>query len=205
MDPSYRLAVRDKVRKNQRKKIAAEGEPERFNVPSAHVRNQMIPFKDRRAVLPSMDSQQTRRVEGGRISGGAMCEGSKIQTGGMIGLAKPKKLGRKVGGRAVAGAGRGQSGGNFFNDLKKAVPIAANIVRKTAKYGIPAAAGVLGTMEGGPAAGLAAAKVAKEGTQVVGLGASKQKKRGALVSKLMKEKGLSLGEASKHIKANKLL
>ena len=54
-------------------------------------------------------------------------------------------------------------------------------------------------------AGLAAATVAKEGTQVVGLGASKQKKRGALVSKLMKEKGLSLGEASKHIKANKLL
>ena len=65
-------------------------------------------------------------------------------------------------------------------------------------------------MEGGPVAGLAAAKVAKEGTQVVGLGASKQKsvvqkKRGALVSKLMKEQGMSLGEASKHIKANKLL
>ena len=201
MDMSYRTTVRDKVRKNQRKKIAAEGESERFNTPSAHVRNQMIPFKDRRDVLPGMDTQQTRRVEGGRISGGAHCEGSKIQTGGMYGLAKP----RKVGGRAVAGAGRAVSGGNFFKDLKKAVPIAANIVRKTAKYGIPAAAGVLGTMEAGPVAGLAAAKVAKEGTQVVGLGASKQKKRGALVSKLMKEKGLSLGEASKHIKANKLL
>ena len=203
MDPNYRLAVRDKVRKNQRKKIAAEGEPERFNVASAHVRNQMIPFKDRRAVLPNMDSLQTHRVEGGRYSGGAAghSTGSKIQTGGMIGLPKPKKKG----GRAVAGAGRAQSGGNFFSDLKKAVPIAANIARKTAKYGIPAAAGVLGTMEGGPVAGLAAAKVAKEGTQVVGLGASKQKKRGALVSKLMKEQGMSLGEASKHIKANKLL
>ena len=203
MDPNYRLAVRDNVRKNQRKKIAAEGEPERFNVPSAHVRNQMIPFKDRRAVLPNMDSLQTHRVEGGRYSGGAAghSTGSKIQTGGMIGLPKPKKKG----GRAVAGAGRAQSGGNFFKDLKKAVPIAANIARKTAKYGIPAAAGVLGTMEGGPVAGLAAAKVAKEGTQVVGLGASKQKKRGALVSKLMKEKGYSLGQASKHIKENNLL
>ena len=208
---SYRTVVRDKVRKNQRKKIAAEGESERFNTPSAHVRNQMIPFKDRRDVLPGMDSQQTRRVEGGRISGGAHCEGSKIQTGGMYGLAKP----RKVGGRAVAGAGRAVSGGNFFKDLKKAVPIAANIARKTAKYGIPAAAGVLGAMEGGPVGALAAAKAAKEGVNVVGLGsggrkvtglgASKQKKRGALVSKLMKEKGLSLGAASKHIKENNLL
>lgn len=208
MDPSYREVVRDKVRKNQRKKIAAEGEPERFNVPSAHVRNQMIPFKDRRAVLPNMDSLQTHRVEGGRYSGGAHSggaaghsTGSKIQTGGMYGLPKP----RKVGGRAVAGAGRAQSGGNFFKSLKKAVPIAANIARKTAKYGIPAAAGILGTMEGGPVAGLAAAKVAKEGTQVVGLGASKQKKRGALVSKLMKEQKMSLGQASKHIKENNLL
>ena len=80
MDPSYREVVRDKVRKNQRKKIAAEGEPERFNVPSAHVRNQMIPFKDRRAVLPNMDSLQTHRVEGGRYSGGAAghSTGSKV-------------------------------------------------------------------------------------------------------------------------------
>jgi hypothetical protein len=203
MDPNYRLAVRDKVRANQRKKIAAEGSPELFNTPSAHVRNQMIPFKDRRDVLPGMDTQQTRRVEGGRYSGGAAghSSGSKIQTGGMYGLAKP----RKVGGRAVAGAGRAQSGGNFFKDLKKAVPIAANIARKTAKYGIPAAAGVLGAMEGGPVGALAAAKAAKEGVNVVGLGASKQKKRGALVSKLMKEQKMTLGQASKHIKENNLL
>ena len=70
-------------------------------------------------MLPGMDTQQTRRVEGGRYSGGAAghSSGSKIQTGGMIGLPKPKP--KKKGGRAVAGAGRAQSGGNLFSDLKK--------------------------------------------------------------------------------------
>ena len=61
------------------------------------------------------------------------------------------------------------------------------------------------TKEKGSGGGAAAAKAAKEGVNVVGLGASKQKKRGALVSKLMKEQKMTLGQASKHIKENNLL
>lgn len=63
-----------------------------------------------------------------------------------------------------------------------------------------------------------AAQAASVGLNLAGLGMSggkkrrarastgdKRKQRGAMISKLMKEKGMSLGEASKYIKANNLI
>lgn len=186
METIYHRAVKAQSKRQLLKKIASEPEPERFEIPSVHRMDAQRPFKDRKLVVPNMSAPQflCDNCSGGRVSGGS-------------------NSGGKISWRALA---------------KTAGETSKNILR----YGAPAVAGTIGTVEGGPAVGLASAKAASElaklvtGGKVGGRssggrnsgGAStastdKRKERGQMVSKLMREKGMTLGQASAYIKANK--
>ena len=97
-------------------------------------------------------------------------------------------------------------GAGFFGDMwdgfKSVVKPVASVVKAVAPIVAPGAGHAV-------AAGLGAlgAGKKKRGGKVSGgkvSGGSKAKRRGALISSLMKTKGMSLGQASKYIKANNL-
>jgi hypothetical protein len=122
-----------------------------------------------------------------------------------------------AGGRYVVGGVH--SGGKF--SLGQLASDAGRISKKIVRVGVPAMVGIGTTLEAGPAAGLAAAKASSELTNLItggkssggkssggkmsGGGSDARKVRGQMVSKLMKEKGMTLGQASAHIKAHKLM
>ena len=186
MDTDYQRAVNAQGKRQLLRKLATQPDPERLSIPSVHYTNAKKVFKDRKTVAPDRSAPQF------------LCDGC---AGGAHG--------GKLSWRSLA---------------KTAGETSKNILR----YGAPAAAGLIGTVEGGPAVGLASAKVASElaklatggksggrssggrssgGSAVIGGSAAgdKRKVRGQMVSKLMKEHKMTLGQASKHIKENKLL
>lgn len=187
MDTEYQRAVNLKGKRQLLRKIASEPQPERFEVPSVHRVNAQKPFKDRRIVAPNMSAPQflCDACSGSGHSGGRLSAG-------------------KFSWKALA---------------KTAGETSKNILR----YGAPAVAGTIGTVEGGPAVGLASAKAASELAKLVTGGRSsggrlsagrssggsastdKRKIRGQMVSKLMKQDGMTLGQASRHIKEKNLL
>ena len=188
MDTDYQRAVNAQGKRQLLRKLATQPDPERLSIPSVHYTNAKKVFKDRKTVAPDRSAPQF------------LCDGC---------------------------SGAGHSGGKF--SFSKLASDAGKISKKIVRVGVPALAGTIATMEGGPAAGLAAAKASSEltnlitggksrggrssggrssgGSAVIGGSAAgdKRKVRGQMVSKLMKEKGMTLGQASKHIKENKLL
>ena len=103
------------------------------------------------------------------------------------------------------------SGGSFWDSLKKGfhkvVKAVAPVVKKIApivKKVAPMVAPVYGTAL---ATGLSAVGLGKRKTKPRKKRApsEKMKKRGALVSKLMREEGMTLPEASRYIKQNNLI
>ena len=90
-------------------------------------------------------------------------------------------------------------------NMVEALKQTGDIIGKAAPVGAAALAG----LEGGPAASIAAYKGTKaqvdQAKKLAGSGMDKRKKRGMLVSKLMKERGVSLAGASKIIKAEGLM
>jgi hypothetical protein len=179
MDTDYQRSVNLKGKRQLLRKIASEPEPERFQVPSVHRVDAQRPFKDRKLVVPNMSAPQF------------LCDACSGHTGGQFSFSK------------------------LAND-------AGRISKKIVRVGVPAMVGIGTTMEAGPAAGLAAAKASSELTNLItggrssggkmsagrssgGSATDKRKIRGQMVSKLMKQEGMTLGQASKHIKANKLL
>jgi len=187
MDTDYQRAVNAQGKRQLLRKLATQPDPERLSIPSVHYTNAKKVFKDRKTVAPDRSAPQF------------LCDGC---------------------------SGAGHSGGKF--SFSKLASDAGKISKKIVRVGVPALAGTIATMEGGPAAGLAAAKASSELTNLItggksrggrssggrssggsaaigGSAGDKRKVRGQMVSKLMKEKGLSLGQASAHIKANKLL
>ena len=130
----------------------------------------------------------------------------------MIGLAKPRKI-----------------GSGFWNDLKRDLsnPVASikgigkaktwndafkksgQIIGNTLDKGIPLATAAMTAAEtGSPSATIGSYKESRglidEGKKIA-RGSGKKSARGKLVSKLMKERGLSLGQASKVIKQEGLM
>jgi len=212
-DVPYNASVRKMTAAQLKKKMASEPEPEHYETPSVFKRMKKVPAKDRKYVLPDMSEAQhvggmCQACMGGRdtSSGG----GRDTSSGGrkMIGLAKPKK------------------GDGFFGDLKRDLthPKATlkgiskgktweNALKKTGQIienAVPfGAATVAGLSTGSPAAAIAGFKTSKaqikEAKELAGSGMDKRKARGQLVSKLMKQHGLSLAEASKMIKEKGLM
>ena len=213
-DVPYNASVRKMTAAQLKKKMASEPEPEHYATPSVFKRMKKVPAKDRKYVLPDMSESQhvggmCQSCMGGRdtSSGG----GRDTSSGGrkMIGLAKPKK------------------GDGFFGDLKRDLthPKATlkgiskgktweNALKKTGQIienAVPfGAATVAGLSTGSPAAAIAGFKTSKaqikEAKELAGSGSmDKRKARGQLVSKLMKQHGLSLAEASKMIKEKGLM
>jgi hypothetical protein len=189
MDTDYQRAVNAQGKRQLLRKLATQPDPERLAIPSVHYTNAKKVFKDRKTVAPDRSSQQF------------LCDGC---------------------------AGAGHSGGKF--NLKKLGSDALNVSKKIVRIGVPAMVGVGTTLEAGPAAGLAAARASSELTNLITGGKSKvggrssggrssggsaviggsaatdrRKTRGQMVSKLMREKQMTLGQASAHIKAHKLL
>ena len=191
MDTDYQRAVNAQGKRQLLRKLATQPDPERLSIPSVHYTNAKKVFKDRRTVAPDKSAAQF------------LCDGC---------------------------SGAGHSGGAHGGKLswRSLAKTAGETSKNILRYGAPAAAGLIGTVEGGPAVGLASAKVASElaklatggksggrssggrssgGSAVIGGSAAgdKRKVRGQMVSKLMKEQKMTLGQASKHIKENKLL
>jgi hypothetical protein len=179
MDTDYQRVVNARGKRQLLRKIASEPQPERFEVPSVHRVNAQKPFKDRHLVVPNMSAPQF------------LCDACS-------------------GGRS--------SGGKF--SFSKLASDTGRISKKIVRVGVPAMVGIGTTMEAGPIAGLAAARASSELTNLItggkvggrssggkssgGSATDKRKIRGAAVSKLMKEKGLSLGAASKYVKEHGL-
>lgn len=230
-DTPYNQRVRDKSRILLKKKLMSEPKSEHYAIPSVH--SVKVAFKDRRTILPDMSKLggigeneyygrgvMCRCSDGsmhgmGRdtSSGGGMCGGRDTSSGGrMIGLAKPR----------VIGAG-------FWNDLKRdlshpketikgigkaktwsdAFKKSGQIIGNTLDRGIPLASAAMTAAEtGNPAATIGAYKESRglvdEGKKIA-RGSGKKTARGKLVSKLMKERGISLGQASKVIKQEGLM
>lgn len=181
MDTEYQRAVNARGKRQLLRKIASEPEPERYQVPSVHKVDAQRPFKDRKLVAPNMSAPQF------------LCD---------------------------ACSGSGHSGGKF--SFSKLASDTGRISKKILRVGVPAAVGIGTTLEAGPAAGLAAAKASSELTNLITGGRSsggrlsagrssggsvtdKRRIRGQMVSKLMKEQGMSLGQASRHIKENHMV
>jgi len=221
-DTSYHQVVRDKSRTLLKKKLMSEPNVEHYQIPSIHsVKGH---YKDRRTILPDMSKlggvSENEYFYGrgmcgcGRdtSSGGRMCGGRDTSSGGrMIGLAKPRNI-----------------GGGFWNDLKRdlshpketlqgigkaktwsdAFKQSGQIIGNTLDRGIPLGAAAMAAAEtGSPAATIAAYKESRglidEGKKLAGSGVKSV--RGRLVSKLMRERGVSLGQASKLIKQEGLM
>ena len=188
MDTDYQRAVNAQGKRQLLRKLATQPDPERLSIPSVHYTNAKKVFKDRKTVAPDRSAPQF------------LCDGC---------------------------SGAGHSGGKF--SLKKLGSDALNVSKRIVRVGVPAMVGIGTTLEAGPAAGLAAARASSEltnlitggksrggrssggrssgGSAVIGGSAAgdKRKVRGQMVSKLMKEQKMTLGQASAHIKANKLL
>lgn len=125
--------------------------------------------------------------------------------GGKRAMSLGEELGKKVGDmqdvKKMVGAG-------FFDDFKKGfvkgVKMIGTPVKKIAKAvgkTIPEAKIAGDVLE---AIGLGKGKKAKKAKKPM-KSTDKRKLRGAMISKLMKSKGMTLGEASKHIKENNLI
>lgn len=219
LDTPYNAKVRDKSRAILKKKLLSEPKTEHFQIPSVHYKP--VAFKDRRTILPDMSKMSMYEEKrggcqcGGRdtSSGGRdTSSGGRLSGGKMIGLAKPRTI-----------------GGGFWNDLKRdlshpketlkgiakpktwsdALKKSGQIIGNTLEKGIPlASAALTGAETGSPAAAIGSYKESKglidEGKRLA-KGGGKKSARGKLVSKLMKERGISLGQASKVIKEEKLM
>lgn len=221
-DTPYNQRVRDKTRMILKKKLSTEPKTEHYQIPSVH--SVKVAFKDRRTILPDMSKMggvaeneyYGRGMCGcGRdtSSGGRMIGGRDTSSGGkMIGLPKPRVI-----------------GSGFWNDLKRdlsnpketikgigkaktwsdAFKKSGQIIGNTLDKGIPLAAAALTASEtGSPAAAIGSYKESRglvdEGKKIA-RGSGKKSARGKLVSKLMKERGVSLGQASKIIKQEGLM
>ena len=159
------------------------------------------------------DTSSGGQLSGGRdTSSGGQLSGGKKRGGRMIGLAKPRHI-----------------GAGFWNDLKRdlshpketiqgigkaktwsdAFKKSGQIIGNTLDRGIPLGAAALTAAEtGSPGATIGAYKESRglvdEGKKIA-RGSGKKSARGKLVSKLMKERGVSLGQASKIIKEEGLM
>ena len=91
--------------------------------------------------------------------------------------------------------GKGKKGKRIVNKIAKVVSTVGHMLPSGIAQGVATGADVVSALTGGK-------KKRKGGKRVL---TEKMKKRNALVSKLMKEQGMSLGQASKHIKENKLV
>lgn len=223
-DTPYHQVVRDKSRTLLKKKLLSETKVEHYEIPSVH--SVKVHYKDRRTILPDMskmggigENEYYGRgmcscgLKGGRdTSSGGMCGGRDTSSGGkMIGLAKPRTI-----------------GGGFWNDLKRdlshpketlkgigkaktwsdAFKQSGQIIGNTLDRGIPlVSAGLAAAETGSPSATIGAYKESRglidEGKKLAGSGVKSA--RGRLVSKLMRERGVSLGQASKLIKQEGLM
>ena len=225
----YNVAVRKQTAAQLKKKIASQPQLEHFEIPSVFRSMQQTPFKDRKYILPDMSSAQTggsmcHSCMGGRDTSSG---GRDTSSGGRDTSSGGRKMGGKMGGKMIGLAKpRNIKGDGFFDDLKRdlthpkatlkgltkgktyveALKKTGQILEGALPYGAAAMAGI---ETGSPAAAIGAFKGTKsqikEVKDLAGSGMDKRKMRGQLVSKLMKQHGVSLVEASRMIKEKGLM
>jgi len=114
---------------------------------------------------------------------------------------KEFEAGVKIG-KALLKKHKALHGGGFWGDVWSGIKSVAKPVASVVKAVAPMVAPGPGHVVSAGLGALGAGKK-KRGGKVIGgkvTGGSKAKRRGALISKLMKSKGMSLGQASKYIK-----
>jgi hypothetical protein len=146
--------------------------------------------------------QAGRKAGKGQSTGGGGMEGlERVVGGAQAKKAKSyEKLGKKYA-KEIMGAESDIVGGGFWGDFQRGFNSVVKPVAKAVKIVAPIIPHPAGQVA--PAV-LSAVGLGKKPKKTRTL-SEKQRKRNALVSKLMKQEGMTLPQASKHIKANNLV
>jgi len=146
--------------------------------------------------------QVSRKSGKGKSTGGGGMEGlERVVGGAQAKQAKSyERLGKKYA-KEIMGAESDMVGSGFWGDFKKGFNSVVKPVAKVVKAVAPIIPHPAGQVAPAVLSAVGLGKKPKKPRKL----SEKQRKRNAMVSKLMKEEGMTLPQASRHIKANNLL